>query len=180
MEDSRRIAEMDIESAALLFQTVEQRRETYDQMMWQVPALGLTAQAFLLTIALGSGSSWIARVLAATLGAAAAVAGMQLLLKHRYHEELFSNWLQAFARLRGWPEPNDPAHAEGLAYDGAHSWRRNDARGLRRWLGVVRTLTIEFRSAYVWLVALSLFGLTDLVVAGICALHWITGSNALR
>lgn len=35
----------------LVFQAVAQRRLQHDMLMWQVPALGLTAQAFLLTIA---------------------------------------------------------------------------------------------------------------------------------
>lgn len=171
--ESRRIEGMDAESASLLFQTVEQRRQTYDEMMWQVPALGLTAQAFLLTIALGGESSWTARALAAALGIAAASAGAQLLLKHRYHEELFSNWLQAFAHLRGWPQPNSPLEVEGFAYDGPHRWQRADSRGLARWIGIARRRAIRFRSAYVWLSALLMFGVVDVGVLVLCALHWL-------
>lgn len=40
-----------------MYQVVTGRRQAIDTMMWQVPSLSLTAQAFLLTISLGSDSS---------------------------------------------------------------------------------------------------------------------------
>jgi hypothetical protein len=38
-------------NSGLVYQAVAQRRLQRDLLMWQVPALGLTAQAFLLTTA---------------------------------------------------------------------------------------------------------------------------------
>src|SRR4051794_38552756 len=58
-----------------IYGLAEGRRQVFEQMMWQVPALGLTAQAFLLTIALDPGSTPLARGIAAPPGFVAALAG---------------------------------------------------------------------------------------------------------
>jgi hypothetical protein len=52
---------------------------SYTTLLWQVPALGLTAQAFLLMIALGPGSSDAARYTAAALSVIIAVASWNLM-----------------------------------------------------------------------------------------------------
>ena len=52
-------------------------------MMWQAPAMALTAQAFLLTIALGHDTSALARGMAALLGVVVTAMSIQLMLKHR-------------------------------------------------------------------------------------------------
>lgn len=49
------------------YQVVASRRQQFDLMIWQVPVLGLTAQAFLLNIALSHGTSQVARALSAGL-----------------------------------------------------------------------------------------------------------------
>jgi hypothetical protein len=69
----------------LIWQTLAARRVSYDTMMWQTPALGMTAQAFLLTLALGGQTTTTGRMVAAVLAAALAAMTMQLLAKHRYH-----------------------------------------------------------------------------------------------
>lgn len=43
------------EEMLVMYQVVAARRQNFDAMVWQVPALSLTAQAFLLVIALGPG-----------------------------------------------------------------------------------------------------------------------------
>ena len=52
---------------------------SYTTLLWQVPALGLTAQAFLLMIAMGAGSSDAARYTAAALSIIIAVASWNLM-----------------------------------------------------------------------------------------------------
>jgi hypothetical protein len=81
-----------------LLQAAEGQRSSLDQMMWQVPALSLTAQSFLLQLALGATTRWPSRLLAGMLGLVAALAAIQLLLKHRFYEELHSFWLERVAR----------------------------------------------------------------------------------
>jgi hypothetical protein len=70
------------------------RRTAFDTLMWQVPALGLTAQAFLLTIALDAGSSQWARYIAAGLALVITLVAMQTMAKHRANERTDSLMLQ--------------------------------------------------------------------------------------
>lgn len=65
---------------------LEQRRSAYDSMVWQTPALGLTAQAFLLTLALGPGTSAVGRCLASLLSIVLSIMVIQLMAKHRRGE----------------------------------------------------------------------------------------------
>jgi hypothetical protein len=52
---------------------------SYSSLLWQVPALGLTAQSFLLTIALTHDSSQGARIMASGLGLLIALASVALM-----------------------------------------------------------------------------------------------------
>jgi hypothetical protein len=51
----------------IVYQAVVARRLQWDNLVWQVPLLSLTAQAFLFTIALGSGTTMVARCISAGL-----------------------------------------------------------------------------------------------------------------
>jgi hypothetical protein len=56
------------ESAVLAaYAAVATRRAQWDSLVWQVPTLSLTAQAFLLTIALSQGNDAWARIISALL-----------------------------------------------------------------------------------------------------------------
>jgi hypothetical protein len=77
-EDSS-VAERD----RIAYEVLTQRELEHQSLIWQTPGLSLTAQAFLLTIALGSGSSSVARIIAAILGICAGLLTMQLMDKHR-------------------------------------------------------------------------------------------------
>ncbi|MEO7002121.1 MAG: hypothetical protein ABI068_09870 [Ktedonobacterales bacterium] len=79
---------------AALYQVVATRRLGYDTLIWQVPALGLTAQAFLFTTALTSPINNPARLIAAALALVIALISMQLMSKHRYHEEIDARLLE--------------------------------------------------------------------------------------
>ena len=78
------------------YSIISARRTNMDSMMWQTPALSLTAQAFLLTIALSSDSSTFAVVLASFLALVSSLAAMQLMMKHRLHEIQDSGLLKVF------------------------------------------------------------------------------------
>lgn len=77
-----------------MYEAIANRRLSLDSMMWQVPVLSLTAQAFLLTIALGSETSQFARSVSAGLACVTAVMSLQLMSKHRHHERLDSEMLE--------------------------------------------------------------------------------------
>lgn len=66
------------------YEMLLQRELEQDAMLWQTPTIALTAQAFLLTIALNPSSPPFATYLAATLGLVVALLSMQLMAKHRF------------------------------------------------------------------------------------------------
>jgi len=131
---------------ALVYQAMAQRRLQHDMLMWQVPALGLTAQAFLPTIALGSGSSSLARILAALLAALSSGLSMQLMARHRWHEATERAWLEAFERRYGL----DPVHR--VQYVLAPDVGVRPANRVARW-----------RSYRTWQFGLAVFGLVSIL-----------------
>lgn len=74
------------ETLLVTYEVVGARRIAYDTMLWQAPALGLAAQAFLLTIAYGSDSTLAARVVAGLLAFLVALVSRRLMAAHRHHE----------------------------------------------------------------------------------------------
>lgn len=116
-------------------------------MVWQVPALSLTAQAFLLAIALGAGSGHLARIAAGLLSAVTALMSVQLLLRQRLHDVADARWLHNIEEALGW-EPIDQRPAARVAAAGIK------VRGLAR-----------LRSHQLWIVGLALFGATGLAAA---------------
>ena len=73
----------DVEHLMSLVSVHASQYASYTSLLWQVPALGLTAQSFLLTIALTSSSSVTARLIASVLGIAIAAASWQLMHDQR-------------------------------------------------------------------------------------------------
>jgi hypothetical protein len=96
-----------------LYETIANRRATYDTMLWQAPVLSLTAQAFLFTIALGPGNSRLSRLLAGALALITALGSMQLMAKQRIHEKIDNHLLAlheertGLAQLTGTPMHGD-------------------------------------------------------------------------
>jgi hypothetical protein len=70
-----------------VYSVIAARRTAFDTLMWQVPTLGLAAQAFLLTIAYGSNSSQLGRCISGSLAAVVALVAIQTMLKHRANEK---------------------------------------------------------------------------------------------
>lgn len=66
------------------FEMIMLRELEQDSMTWQTPAIALTAQSFLLTIALDESKAIWSRGLTAALGVVIAVLSIQLLSKHIY------------------------------------------------------------------------------------------------
>lgn len=140
-------ARVDKAERLVLYQTVAARRLAQDTMVWQVPGLALTAQAFLMTIGLGSGTGQLARIAAGLLSIVISIMGVQLLLRHRRNELADSVWLETFEQESGWPAVHGLQHHDG-ALEGKSV----------PWLG-------RFRSTRIWVAGLSVFGLVGLLVA---------------
>jgi hypothetical protein len=121
-----------------------------DAKIWQTPALAMTAQAFLLTVALDSTSLRTARYLSAGLATMIALISMQLMAKHRFVGEL--DRLEA-ARLE-----------EKLGLPNISSRRRGQP-------GSVVAPWILRKSSYrIWVVALGVFALTSMSILLITAI----------
>lgn len=84
---------IDPEERRLIYATVAARRLQWDSLVWQVPVLSLTAQAFLYTIALGSESSNLARIVGATISIVITVLSVTLMARHRQSEIADAEWL---------------------------------------------------------------------------------------
>jgi len=121
-------------------------------MLWQVPALSLTAQAFLFTISLGEGTSTIARVIAGVLGFVSAVISVQLLQKIKWLERLDRRILEELEKKLGVPVLH--AHPKTLA----------------TFVDTPANVFVGIPSSFLWSLGLALFGLTSLSVAIVASL----------
>lgn len=129
-----------------MYTAVAARRQQWDNMLWQVPTLSLTAQAFLFTIALGHESSRTARVIACILSIVMTVLSMHLMSRHRQAEHTDAHWLEAYEKTnfgRSW---------HGRAW--AEARNREPGSGF---------LT-RFKGFEVWMGGLSVFGVAAVVV----------------
>ena len=88
----------------LVYELVELRRQQFDGMIWQVPALTFAGQAFLFSVLLGPDVASWARVAAGVFSIGISYLSLMLLARHRQAEEADSTWLREYERRNGWPE----------------------------------------------------------------------------
>jgi hypothetical protein len=136
-----------VQSDLPVYQAVAARRVQWDVLLWQVPALSLTAQAFLLTIALGADTSRASRLLAAGLGVAAAFLSLHLFIRQRQAELVDARWLADY----------EQEHFGATAHGPGWQQERNATviQGYPRILARLPAFPV-------WQVALILFGVVDL------------------
>jgi hypothetical protein len=135
-----------------VYQAVAARRMQWDALLWQVPSLGLAAQAFLLTIALGSDTSRTSRVLASCLAVVAALLSLHLLIRHRQTEVTDAHWLAAYEQQHF-----------GITAHGPEWRNRRNATVIPDYLGALARIP----AFPVWQAALSLFGVVGLIAFGL-------------
>ncbi len=120
----------------------------YDTLMWQTPILGLTAQAFLFSVALNpSCSVRTARLISMILAQlATSLMSIQLMAKHRHHEMVDSLTLEQIEKDHSLTGLHLPIH------------HRQIAKTLKRpWL-------LKLSSYRVWMVGLALFAVAALFI----------------
>ncbi len=83
---------------------VAARRQQWDILLWQMPTMALTGEAFLLTIALAGSTSQTGRIVASALALVVAVAALHSLSAHRLSELADAAWLREHEREHGAPE----------------------------------------------------------------------------
>jgi hypothetical protein len=136
------------------YAAVAARRTQWDSLLWQVPVLSLTAQAFLFTIALGGGDAW-ARIISSLLSLNIAVISIMLMGRHRQGELNDAHWLERF-------EKNE-MH---LGTHGAHGLAFRDSRAKEQMLAAGRIGNlVPLRPMFgAWVLGLALFGLAAIGV----------------
>lgn len=143
----------------IMYHAVSARRLQWDNLVWQVPLLSLTAQAFLFTIALGEGSSRVARAIAALLSLVATVLSIALMARHRQAELADAAWLEQYERHR---------FGESQAVHGETFRKRRDATKLNA--PPIGDLIPILPGFVTWVVRLGVFGLAALAVLLLTAL----------
>ncbi|KAI8459681.1 hypothetical protein BY996DRAFT_6410006 [Phakopsora pachyrhizi] len=125
---------------AVLYQVVAERRNAFDNLLWQVPATSLTAHAFLFSISLAADTGRFARI--ASMGLCIVITVLTL--------HLFTRQLQAEDADHRWLTDFEERHQIDY-YDRAHGARWKDYRAQKPagagWLGcfVITITTIIFR-----------------------------------
>lgn len=133
-----------------IYAALAARRSQFDNLLWQAPVLSLTAQAFLMTVALGAAVPLYSRSVACLLSIVVAFLSVQILTRHRQAEITDAHWLRDLEagadtqyRVHGpnWQQRRNATSPEV----GPFSW------------------FARLPGYYTWAVGLSLFGVASLV-----------------
>lgn len=127
------------------YQAVAARRMQWDNLLWQVPVLALTGQAFLFTIALGDGDRF-SRSVASVLSLVTTFLTVTLMARHRQAEITDAHWLRDYEQAN-----YGDASAHGEAWQARRNTQSVDA-GL---IGRLVPLLPMFKT---WVIGLVLFG----------------------
>lgn len=138
------------------YEMLVQRQVEQDSMQWEAPSLALTAQAFLLTIALSPDTALLPRVLVNVLGIAISFLTIQLMAKHYYLSSLDQAQMQYLEMKLGLPK---------IA---TREWSRRAVRAVEQ---PRRKLLVRLRSSTVWRVGLILIAIINAAVL-LIALLW--------
>ncbi|WP_428340824.1 hypothetical protein [Mycobacterium sp.] len=100
----------------MIYQVVASRRLQWDYLLWQVPVLSLTAQAFLFTIAVGGASSQFARIVSSLLAMVITFLCLTLMARHREAEIHDAHWLEDFEEDEWGSDPRQRFRIHGEAF----------------------------------------------------------------
>lgn len=104
MTENSDFAEGDVSPGLEQYAVVAARRQQWDILLWQMPTMALTGEAFLLTISLARTTSQTGRIIASGLALVVAVAALHSLAAHRLSELTDAEWLRDHERAHGAPE----------------------------------------------------------------------------
>jgi small-conductance mechanosensitive channel len=137
----------------LVYEMLYLRHISTNSLIWQTPALALTAQAFLMTICLAGDVSRAARGLAALLGLLVSLACVQLMFRHRHLAVSDRDLLESIETKLGlWVISNRTAQDPK---GGPRNWQSH-----RLWIG----LLLVFSAAFLIVVVLTIWRPATLAV----------------
>ncbi|MEV5832211.1 hypothetical protein [Nocardia sp. NPDC052112] len=133
----------------LLYQIVADRHLQYENLLWQVPAISLTAQAFLFSISMAAGTDSVARIASSLLALIVSIISIMLMASHRLSGRKDALWLERFEQQElhagDWG-------AHGMAFESQQDIADLDAG----WIGNLIPMRQMFT---VWVAGLACFGL---------------------
>jgi hypothetical protein len=146
---------------ALTYEVLAARQVSHNELMWQTPALAMTAMAFLFTISLGN-NDWGSRAVASFLGFLVALVSLQLMAKHSHHQRRDADLLAEIENRQEMMRVNQAPSTEtrGLLQR-LRQWR---PKPVSTWPNAARTWFVQQRSRYWWMATLAGFGLTSATV----------------
>ena len=104
MTDESDFAEDEVSPGLEQYAVVAARRQQWDILLWQMPTMALTGEAFLLTISLARSTSQTGRIIASSLAFVVAIAALHSLAAHRLSELTDAAWLRDHERTHGAPQ----------------------------------------------------------------------------
>lgn len=140
------------------YQVIAARRLQWDNLVWQVPVLSMTAQAFLFAIALSHGDR-LNRVIAAGLSLVLTFLSITLMGRHRQAELTDADWLDRYEQV------HFPSSLHGESFQVAR-------QGQHVGTGLVERLVPLPRGFRTWVIGLSLFGVAALVALVRAVFNW--------
>ena len=147
------------------YSIVANRRQQWDTLLWQMPTMALTGEAFLFTISLGASTSQTGRIVASALALLVAVAALHSLSAHRLSELTDSRWLHDHEVSSGASE------LHGLSWRERRMAMANEQLHSRQLTDRLVARTFRFRSIEVWFWTMALILLAALAVLVISILH---------
>ncbi|WP_433566100.1 hypothetical protein ACQP1O_13235 [Nocardia sp. CA-151230] len=132
-----------------LYRAVSDRQLQYENLLWQVPAVSLTAQAFLFNIAMGAGNEPVARIASSLLALIVSIISIMLMASHRLAGRKDELWLERFEQ--------DELDVGAWGAHGTVFARQQDIADLDA--GLVGRLIPMRQMFKVWVVGLGCFGL---------------------
>ncbi|MGF6885882.1 protein-S-isoprenylcysteine O-methyltransferase Ste14 [Nocardia sp. GAS34] len=133
----------------MLYEAVANRHLQYENLLWQVPALSLTAQAFLFSISMSAGNDPVARIASSLLALIVSIISIMLMASHRLAGRRDALWLERFEQ--------GELSAGNLGVHGHAFEKQQDIADLDAgWVGKLIPMRQMFT---VWVVGLSCFAI---------------------
>lgn len=144
----------------MVYQAVAARRLQWDHLVWQVPALSLTAQAFLFTIAVGGTTARPARIIASLLAVVITVLCTTLMARQRQAEIHDAHWLADFEAAE-WNKEPAPGELDYRVHGPAFRDKRTRAKVYGGWADYIVRPLPGYKT---WIGGLLTFGAAALLV----------------
>lgn len=144
---------------------IANRRAQWDTLLWQMPTMALTGEAFLFTISLGASTSQTGRIVASLLALVVAVASLHSLSAHRLSELTDSRWLHEHE------ERNGAQQVHGLSWRSRRLDTVRDQRASESLTDRMVAHSSHWRSIEIWFWSMVLIALMAMLVLAIAIIH---------